>query len=70
MACWLNGYELRAVAKSQFATAGHTHNYAGSNSAGGSANSAVKLATARTVSNTEDFVMSFLMTDLQIVMLV
>lgn len=38
---------------------GHTHNYAGSSSAGGSANSAVKLATARTVSNTEDFVMSF-----------
>ena len=37
----------------------HTHNYAGSGSAGGSANSAVKLATARTVSNTEDFVMSF-----------
>lgn len=58
LAGW-NGYELRAVAKSQFATAGHTHNYAGSNSAGGSANSAVKLAKARTVSNTEDFVMSF-----------
>ena len=58
LAGW-NGYELRAVAKSQFATAGHTHNYAGSNSEGGSANSAVKLATARTVSNTEDFVMSF-----------
>lgn len=58
LAGW-NGYELKAVAKSQFATAGHTHNYAGSNSAGGSANSAVKLATARTVSNTEDFVMSF-----------
>lgn len=37
----------------------HTHNYAGSSSAGGSANSAVKLATARSVSNTEDFVMSF-----------
>ena len=38
----------------------HTHNYAGSGSAGGSANSAVKLATARTVStNTEDFIMSF-----------
>ena len=28
----------------------HTHNYAGSSSAGGSANSAVKLATARTIS--------------------
>lgn len=58
LAGW-NGYELRAVSKSQFATAGHTHNYAGSSSAGGSANSAVKLATARSVSNTEDFVMSF-----------
>lgn len=34
-------------------------NYAGSSSAGGAANSAVKLAAARTVSNTEDFVMSF-----------
>lgn len=41
------------------ANSSHTHNYAGSSSAGGSANSAVKLATARTVSNTEDFVMSF-----------
>lgn len=58
LAGW-NGHELRTVAKSQFATAGHTHNYAGSSSAGGSANSAVKLATARSVSNTEDFVMSF-----------
>lgn len=42
LAGW-NGYELRAVNKSQFATASHTHNYAGSGSAGGSANSAVKL---------------------------
>lgn len=40
-------------------TTNHTHNYAGSSSVGGAANSAVKLATARTVSNTEDFVMSF-----------
>lgn len=31
------------------ANASHTHNYAGSSSAGGSANSAVKLATARTI---------------------
>lgn len=31
---------------------GHTHNYAGSSSAGGSANSAVKLATARTINGT------------------
>lgn len=30
---------------------GHTHNYAGSSSAGGSANSAVKLATARKIGN-------------------
>ena len=42
LAAW-NGKELRAVSKSQFATASHTHNYAGSGSAGGSANSAVKL---------------------------
>ena len=32
-----------------FATSGHTHNYAGSSSAGGAANSAVKLATARNI---------------------
>ena len=32
------------------AAASHTHNYAGSSSAGGAANSAVKLATARTIS--------------------
>lgn len=44
LAGW-NGYELRAVAKSQFATAGHTHNYAGSSSAGGAATSANKLNT-------------------------
>lgn len=31
------------------ATSGHTHNYAGSSSAGGAANSAVKLASARTI---------------------
>lgn len=41
------------------ANSSHTHNYAGSSSVGGAANSAVKLETARTVSNTEDFVMSF-----------
>lgn len=34
------------------AISGHTHNYAGSNSAGGSANSAIKLATARKISLT------------------
>lgn len=32
------------------ATSGHIHNYAGSSSAGGSANSAIKLATARKIS--------------------
>ena len=42
LAGW-NGSELRAVAKSQFATAGHTHNYAGSSSAGGVATSAIGL---------------------------
>ena len=36
------------------AASSHTHNYAGSSSAGGSANSANKLATARTISLTGD----------------
>ena len=36
------------------APSSHTHNYAGSSSAGGSANSAIKLATARTISLTGD----------------
>ena len=34
------------------AAASHTHNYAGSSSAGGAANSAVKLTTARTINGT------------------
>ena len=34
------------------ATSGHTHNYAGSSSAGGAANSAVKLSSARTINGT------------------
>ena len=39
---------------------GHTHNYAGSNSAGGAANNATKLATARTVyTNNGDFNLNF-----------
>lgn len=39
---------------------GHTHNYAGSSSAGGNANAALKLATARTVStNNGDFALGF-----------
>lgn len=52
LAAW-NGSEMRAVHKSQFATASHTHNYAGSGSAGGSANSAVKLDTATAGSATQ-----------------
>lgn len=36
------------------AASGHTHNYAGSSSAGGAANSAAKLSTARTISLTGD----------------
>ena len=39
---------------------GHTHNYAGSSSSGGAANSAIKLATSRTVStNNGDFNLNF-----------
>lgn len=38
---------------------GHTHNYAGSSSSGGAANSAIKLATSRTVSANTDFIMNF-----------
>lgn len=37
----------------------HTHNYAGSSSSGGAANSAIKLATARTVSGGTDITLSF-----------
>lgn len=37
----------------------HTHNYAGSSSSGGTANSANKLATARTVSGGTDITLSF-----------
>ena len=40
------------TASSAYAAASHTHNYAGSSSAGGSATSAVKLATARTIALT------------------
>lgn len=42
-----------------YATASHTHHYAGSSSAGGAANSANKLATARTVSGGTDITLSF-----------
>lgn len=42
------------------ATSGHNHNYAGSSSSGGAANSAIKLATSRTVStNNGDFSLNF-----------
>ena len=41
------------------ANANHTHNYAGSASAGGSANSALKLATARTVSGGTDITLRY-----------
>lgn len=41
-------------------TTGHTHNYAGSSSAGGIANSANKLATARTVTVSGDMTGSFI----------
>ena len=37
----------------------HTHNYAGSSSAGGVANSALKLATARTITNNSASLMTF-----------
>lgn len=37
---------------STFTPASHTHNYAGSSSAGGNANAAVKLATARSINGT------------------
>lgn len=42
-----------------YATASHTHHYAGSSSAGGAATSANKLATARTVSGGTDVTLSF-----------
>ena len=38
---------------------GHTHNYAGSSSAGGVANSAAKLSTSRNISANDDYVMNF-----------
>lgn len=40
------------ITPSQASLNGHTHNYAGSSSAGGNANAAVKLATARTINGT------------------
>lgn len=52
LAAW-NGKELRAVGKSQFAQASHTHPYAGATSSGGSATSAAKLDTATAGSATQ-----------------
>ena len=52
IAAW-NGGELRAINKNQFATSSHTHHYAGSSSAGGSATSAVKLDTSTAGSATQ-----------------
>ena len=49
---WLlvaRGNSIQHRLSTDFATSGHTHNYAGSSSAGGAANSAVKLATARNI---------------------
>lgn len=37
----------------------HTHNYAGSSSAGGVSNSAAKLSTARNISANDDYIMNF-----------
>ena len=42
-----------------YAAKSHTHNYAGSSSAGGVANSAAKLATARTIASTSSSLISF-----------
>ena len=42
-----------------YAAASHSHNYAGSSSAGGAANSANKLSAARTVSGGTDITLSF-----------
>ena len=50
-----DNYSTWAAAKSHthdYAASNHTHNYAGSSSAGGNANAAVKLATARSINGT------------------
>lgn len=50
-----SNYNTWAAAKSHthdYAASNHTHNYAGSSSAGGNANAAVKLATARQINGT------------------
>ena len=45
---------IKNYISSNYAAKSHTHNYAGSSSAGGAANSAAKLSTARTISLTGD----------------
>lgn len=50
-----SNYSTWAAAKNHthnYAASSHTHNYAGSSSAGGNANAAVKLATARSINGT------------------
>lgn len=51
---WSESAELLHTANysNYAATKGHTHNYAGSSSAGGNANAAVRLATARSINGT------------------
>ena len=54
LAAWnSDGTKIKALDKNSFATASHTHNYAGSSSAGGSATSAVKLDTSSAGSTTQ-----------------
>ena len=47
-----NGNTITATKGSSFSLSSHTHNYAGSSTVGGAANSAVKLTTARTINGT------------------
>ena len=54
IAVW-DGTTLKSANKNQFAVANHTHNYAGSTSAGGAANIAAKLQTYKPDSTTETY---------------
>lgn len=54
-----NGTANITLAQIGAAASSHTHNYAGSSSAGGAANTAVKLSTARTITIAGDFGGSF-----------
>ena len=49
---WLGLGSAAYTNSDAYATTNHTHSYAGSSSAGGAANSAIKLATARTIALT------------------